>query len=254
MVEELVWRLASERTFHKADFREDHTGQVWLRPPFSHHLTGQLMSALAYRLGPLAEELAQHVASAVEPSSAFTVPTPLTNGKRQVARRRQRVRHPLPVTKRAREGLVHLWTCPECGAEVANPRHVLCTACQEKQGHTARARQTRGRAIAARKRALKDRVDAFGADIDPAIYRERIWPRLAAVKLSEIVEATGYSKGYASYIRAGKFTPHVSTWPALAELAELDPAELAGANPVDSMDRCNKITRKDDQWSDEASL
>jgi hypothetical protein len=38
------------------------------------------------------------------------------------------------------------------------------------------------------------------------------------VKLSEIVEATGMSKGFASQVRADKSTPHVSTWSALAGL------------------------------------
>jgi hypothetical protein len=47
------------------------------------------------------------------------------------------------------------------------------------------------------------------------------------VKLAEIVEVSRYSKGYASYIRSGKWTPHVSTWPALARLVGLDLAELA---------------------------
>jgi hypothetical protein len=79
-------------------------------------------------------------------------------------------------------------------------------------------RASRGRAIAARKRALKDRVAAFGADVDPAIYRERIWPRLGAVKLAEIMEATGYSKGHCSTIRAGTWAPHVSTWSEPTEL------------------------------------
>jgi len=40
------------------------------------------------------------------------------------------------------------------------------------------------------------------------------------VKLSEIAEAAGCSKAYASDIRRGKWTPHVSTWAALAELAD----------------------------------
>jgi hypothetical protein len=38
------------------------------------------------------------------------------------------------------------------------------------------------------------------------------------VKLSEIAEATGCSKAYPSDIRGGKWTPHLSTWGALAEL------------------------------------
>jgi hypothetical protein len=35
-----------------------------------------------------------------------------------------------------------------------------------------------------------------------------------------ITEAAGFSKGYASQIRAGKW-PNVAVWPALAELAKL---------------------------------
>jgi hypothetical protein len=50
---------------------------------------------------------------------------------------------------------------------------------------------------------LKERVAAFGADVDPATYREQIWPRLAGVRLAEIVEATGYRKGHCSTIRGG---------------------------------------------------
>jgi predicted transcriptional regulator len=45
---------------------------------------------------------------------------------------------------------------------------------------------------------------------------------------SEIVEATGLSKSYASQVRAGKFTPHVSTWRAFDELVGVtQPARYA---------------------------
>jgi hypothetical protein len=49
------------------------------------------------------------------------------------------------------------------------------------------------------------------------------------VKLAEIAEAAGCSKAYASDIRRGKWTPHVSTWGALGELVHvtLTPAEGA---------------------------
>jgi transcriptional regulator with XRE-family HTH domain len=40
------------------------------------------------------------------------------------------------------------------------------------------------------------------------------------VKLSEIAEAAGCSKAYASDIRRGKWTPHVSTWLGLAKLVD----------------------------------
>ena len=53
----------------------------------------------------------------------------------------------------------------------------------------------------------------------PDLFAREILPRLAGVKLSEIVEATGMSKAFASQVRGGKFTPHVSTWESLAGLS-----------------------------------
>jgi hypothetical protein len=114
-----------------------------------------------------------------------------------------------------------LWACPECASPVTNPRHVLCPACQVKAGHTAEVRQTRGRAIAARKALLKASADSLGFPADKDWYRANILPRLASHKLSELMEC-GISKGYASYIRSGKYVPHVSTWPALARLAGVE--------------------------------
>jgi hypothetical protein len=58
---------------------------------------------------------------------------------------------------------------------------------------------------------------------DPERFAREILPGLATVKLSEIVEATGMSKAYASDVRRGKWTPHVSTWAALARLIQGTP-------------------------------
>lgn len=73
-------------------------------------------------------------------------------------------------------------------------------------------RSRRGSAIAARKRALRD-WDEANPDVayDPALFDRKISPKLGSVKLSEITEAIGVSKSYASTIRSGRFTPHVST-------------------------------------------
>ena len=43
---------------------------------------------------------------------------------------------------------------------------------------------------------------------DPEWFRSDVLPRLATVKLSEIVEAAGCSKASASDIRRGKWTSH----------------------------------------------
>jgi hypothetical protein len=104
---------------------------------------------------------------------------------------------------------------------VTNPRHVRCDACIAADAAQApEIRGRRGAAIAARKRALSE-WDKANPDVvyDPELFRREILPRLALVKLSEIAEAASCSKAYAADIRRGKWTPHVSTWAALAGLA-----------------------------------
>jgi hypothetical protein len=53
---------------------------------------------------------------------------------------------------------------------------------------------------------------------DPELFRRDILDGLANVKLMDIAEAAGCCKASASDIRRGKWTPHVSTWAALAGL------------------------------------
>ena len=53
---------------------------------------------------------------------------------------------------------------------------------------------------------------------DPELFRRDILPRLATVKLIDIAEAAGCSQGVRVRHQAGKWTPHVSTWAALAGL------------------------------------
>ncbi len=66
-----------------------------------------------------------------------------------------------------------------------------------------------------------------GAVCDPKLFRREILPRLALVILSEIAAAAGCSKAYASDIRRGKWTPHVSTWSTLATVVGVEVLKLA---------------------------
>jgi hypothetical protein len=104
---------------------------------------------------------------------------------------------------------------------VTNHRHVRCERCIDADpAQSPQVRGRRGAAIAARKRALAEWDQANPDTIhDPEMFRRDILRGLATVKLSEITATTGLSKSSASQVRAGKWTPHVSTWPALAELA-----------------------------------
>lgn len=223
-VEAFVLDLLAFRTFRKSEFTETSEGHVRLRAPLTHELA-ETMPRWSRALAPVAERVTHMLGDAL--GGKFVPTTPLSTTKQRAAqaavkarKAAAKYRNPRTLPKQRPVGTpaLPLWSCPECGSPVANPRHVLCETCQDKTGHTPAVRENRGRAIAARKRALKERIAAFGSDIDPALYRERIWPALKGVKLAAIMEASGFSKGYASNIRAGTWTPHVSTWPALARL------------------------------------
>ena len=115
-----------------------------------------------------------------------------------------------------------VWSCPDCGGEVLNHRHVRCDDCIEADRlQLAELRGRRGAAISAGRRAQSqwDEANPDQPMGDPAYYRKEILPRLGDVKLSDIVAATGFSKGYVSQIRSGRYTPHVSSWSALGHLA-----------------------------------
>jgi CRISPR-associated endonuclease Cas1 len=226
--EAFVLDMLAARTFRKTEFSETEEGHVRLRAPLTHELA-ETMARWARSLAPVAEKVVHMLGHAME--GKYSPATPLTSAKLKSAQAIVKARKTEAAGRATRDvakqrpvapAALPLYSCPDCGGPVTNPRHVLCETCQASAGHTAAVRQTRGRAIAARKRALKERVEAFGVDVDPATYRERIWPKLGAVKLTDIMEATGYSKGYCSTIRAGKWTPDLSTWPALARLVGLD--------------------------------
>ena len=114
------------------------------------------------------------------------------------------------------------WVCPDCGGAVTQRHRVRCDACIDRDPRqTPDLRAKREAAISARRQA---EAAWEGAGVDPEFFRSMILPALATVKLSAIVEACGVSKGTASYWRSGKWTPHPSRWPALAELAGLGTA------------------------------
>ena len=96
--------------------------------------------------------------------------------------------------------------CPDCGGAVTNYCHVRCKSCIESDPAQApETRERRGAAIAARKRALSEWDKANpGTVYDLELFRREILSTLSTVKLSEIAEAAGCSKAYASNNRRGK--------------------------------------------------
>ena len=190
------------------------------------------MPQWAKSLGPIAEHVAHVFGRAMD--GTYSAATPLTSRRLRDAQAVVQARK-VEATCRAAAGRVlqrpaaqpvalALWTCPDCGGPVTNPRRVRCETCiGADPAQAPEIRGRRGAAIAARKRALSEWDKANPDTVyDPELFRREILPRLSAVKLSEIIAAAGCSKAYASDIRRGKWTPHVSTWVALSELVGVE--------------------------------
>jgi transcriptional regulator with XRE-family HTH domain len=235
-VDAFVLDMVERRTFRKAEFTETADGHVRLLAPLTHELA-ETMPQWAKSLGPIAEHVAHVFGKAMD--GTYSAVTPLTSRRLRDAQAVVKARK-VEASRRAAAGRVlqrppappaalPLWTCPDCGGAVTNPRHVRCDACiAADPAQAPEIRGRRGAAIAARKRALSewDRANP-GAVYDPELFRREILPRLGTVKLAQIAEAAGCSKAYASDIRRGKWTPHVSTWAALADLVGVEVLESA---------------------------
>jgi CRISPR-associated endonuclease Cas1 len=100
--------------------------------------------------------------------------------------------------------------------------HLLGEALTGK--YTARTPLTRARNIAAQEllKETKHERKARQAGLDPALFQERILPKLTGIRLALLSEVTGISIGHCSEMRRGQYVPNVSTWPALAELVGVD--------------------------------
>jgi len=238
-VERYVLDLLATRSFRRVDFLEGPSGEVRLGMSLRQEL-GASCPGWATALAPHAEAirnlLARSVREAGSSRSAVSETAPLTGARRKAAaaevqQRRSAatkaamtaIRSTTPA-KRTAPATTSLWSCPDCGSRVTNPRHVRCASCiAADPAQSPSIRASRGQAIAARKRALATWEKAIpGVVYDPAVFVRDILPGLAAVKLTAIMEAAHCSKSYASTIRSGRWTPHVSTWAALAQLAAVE--------------------------------
>ena len=235
-VDGFVLDMVERRTFRKAEFTEISDGHVRLLAPLTHELA-ETMPQWAKSLGPIAEHVAHVLGKAMD--GTYSAATPLTRSRTRTAQAVVKARKAsaqaaatssTTLQKPMITNALPLWTCPDCGGAVTNPRHVRCEACiAADPATTAEIRGRRGAAIAARKRALSEWDKANpGAVYDPELFRREILPRLQTVKPSDIAEAAGCCKASASDIRRGKWTPHVSTWATLTALVGvMQPARYA---------------------------
>jgi hypothetical protein len=203
-VDDFVLGLLESRTFRKVEFVETSDGHVRLRSPLTHELV-ETMPRWAQSLAPVAEHVVHVFGRAM--AGKYQPATPLTRSRTRAAQAVVKARKASAVTAAtstasrqrpaAELSRLPLWTCPDCGGPVASHRRVRCDASiAADPGQTPEIRGRRGAAIAARKRALAEWDQANPGTVqDPEWFRRDILPRLATVKLSEIVEATGMSKG-----------------------------------------------------------
>jgi CRISPR-associated endonuclease Cas1 len=228
-VDDFVLGLVEHRTLRKVEFVEAPDGHVRLRSPLTHELA-ETMPRWAKSLAPIAEHVAHAFGRAM--AGKYQPVSPLTRNRTRAAQaavKARKIAAQLAATsstarqKSTGAGAFPLWTCPDCGGAVTNPRQVRCETCIAADPvSTSEVRERRGAAIAARKRALAEWDKANpGAVYDPELFRREILPRLANIKLMDIAEAAGCCKASASDIRRGKWAPHVSTWAALRALASL---------------------------------
>jgi CRISPR-associated endonuclease Cas1 len=226
-IDNYVLDLLERRTFRKVEFTETPDGHCRLKAPLTHELA-EMMPVWAKSLAPIAEKVAHTLGQAM--AGKYVAVTPLTRkGHREaqaLVKARKTVAKGVATSTTGRQRPATpvaptLWSCPGCGGEVTHRNRVRCDACIDADpGQSAEVRGRRGAAIAARKKALREWDEAHpDVAYDPELFRREILPRLATVKLADIMEAAGVSKAYASTIRTGKITPHVSTWEALRELA-----------------------------------
>jgi hypothetical protein len=131
-----VLDLLERRTFRKAEFTESSDGHVRLLAPLTHELA-ETMPLWAKSLGPIAEHVAHVFGKAMD--GTYSAVTPLTSRRHRDAQAVVKARK-VEASRRAAAGRVlqrppvqpvalALWTCPDCGKAVTNPRHVRCEAC-----------------------------------------------------------------------------------------------------------------------------
>jgi CRISPR-associated endonuclease Cas1 len=243
MVDAWVLDLLASRTFRRSDFFETREGVCRIMPPLT-----RLLAETAPRWGaavaPVAERLVRQLLgqhSDKKPrrrrQSSRPVPTPLTQANRSAGREKVRVRAAKSV--RAKPTFLPR-TCAVCGSGLGRGRRRYCKACQPVQtldavakahevlrarrqagddpAHGGEAARQRGKRNAATLRANVTWQRRQTSAFDPDTFTREIAPKLQAVSLAAMMEATGLSRPYCAMIRRGARVPHARHWEALRGL------------------------------------
>ena len=212
--------LIEGHVFRQGDFTETRTGVCRINPPLTHHLAQTLN--LWYDL----------VAPVVEGNIRI-----LTNGEDTDTHLTQNNRRPNSVPSESSRPVIVRIHCLECGAPTAASRK-LCDHCRDaKRGkhrldrlsdlraagidpaHGGQAATQRGDT----NRTHQNAVVKWNSENEkprPEIFTTQILPGLQQVSINNMVEATGLTPGYCSFIRRGIKIPHPRHWKALEILSQ----------------------------------
>ena len=83
--------------------------------------------------------------------------------------------------------------------------------------HGGQAATRRGESVSLNNRSSQE-WNRHNERLDPDTFSREILPQLQDVPLSAMVDATGLSKGYCSFIKRGIKIPHERHWPSLERL------------------------------------
>ena len=232
-VDQWVLRFLAKHRFTATDFVDTRRGVCRLKPTITHWLA-ETTREWATAVGPHAEEVAKMLASTPD-IRVDRIPTPLTGSNRSAGRTPNRNK-----TKTAPSSAPQ--HCHTCGGPV-DPNRTQCETClprvqaaqleemisgahQKLQqlreagtdpAHGGNAAKKRGRANSQHQLAVHE-WNTLNEDVPRTRFTEQILPLLQDVPLSEMVQATGLSKGYCSFIKRGLKTPHERHWSALEQL------------------------------------
>ena len=212
--------LIEGHVFRQGDFTETRTGVCRVNQPLTHHLA-QTLNLWYELVAPIIEGTIRILTEGEDTD------TPLTQNNR-----RPNGASPEP----SRPGIVRMH-CLECGAPTTTSRK-LCDQCRDtKRGiprlerlaylrsqgqdpaHGDQAGEQRGRSNRDHQLAVAE-WNIKNEKPDPRIFELQILPGLKEVKIGQMVEATGLSPGYCSFIRRGAKIPHPRHWATLEILSQ----------------------------------
>ena len=238
-IEAYVLDLAKTHVFRRSDFIEREDGHCRLLAPLTHQLA-ETLPVWRQLVAPHAEVVAHALADSAPHDVAKR--TPLTSAIRRrnastaaASRRKPMTAHSIRTPVRTAPGLQlpRLPTgCLDCGAPLGRQR-TYCRSCwlvhlegTAQRGRRQAAtlldapgeREERGRAIAAGKRAGRDRYAAT-LGLQPESWTKELNERLSKLTLAQIVAATKLSVTQASRLKSGRQQPHPRHWEALRDIA-----------------------------------